>query len=164
VCSELGLTPAEKALFGALSDLDIRYLVVGLSAALLEGAPVVTQDIDIWFGPSPPWDAIAEAAKRAGGFYTSGLSLQRPTIGGDGLDRIDVVLTAQGLRSFDDEYAASREYTLQGLRVRVLPLERVLASKRATARAKDLPVIPALEDALAARRARDAEGDPGARR
>lgn len=151
---ELGLTPAEKALLGALGDLGVRYLVVGLSAALLEGAPVVTQDIDLWFGSGAPWDKVGEAARRAGGLYTSGIGLQRPLIGGPGLDRIDLVMTPQGLGLFDDEYTSSREYDIDGLRVRVLPLERVLASKRAAGRAKDLPVIPALEDALAARRAR----------
>jgi hypothetical protein len=41
--------------------------------------------------------------------------------------------------------------------VRALPLERILASKRAAGRAKDLATIPALEDALAARRARETE-------
>ncbi len=154
---ELGLTPAEKALLGALHDLGVRYLVVGLSAALLEGASVVTQDIDLWFGTSASWDRVGEAAQRAGGFYTSGLGLQRPVIGGPGLDRIDLVLTPQGLGPFDEEYASSREYDVEGLSVRVLPLERILASKRAASRAKDLPVIPALEDALAARRARDSK-------
>jgi hypothetical protein len=32
----------------------------------------------------------------------------------------------------------AREYDLDGLRVRVLPLERVIASKKAARRAKDL--------------------------
>ena len=41
------LTPAERALFRALSHREIRYLVIGLGAALLEGAPVSTQDLDI---------------------------------------------------------------------------------------------------------------------
>lgn len=34
------------------------------------------------------------------------------------------------------------------LRVPVLPLDRIIASKRAAGRAKDLAILPALEDAL----------------
>lgn len=44
------LTPAESALFEALNALGVRYLVVGMGAALIEGAPGTTQIIDLWFG------------------------------------------------------------------------------------------------------------------
>ncbi|HET7746768.1 MAG TPA: hypothetical protein VFM29_05680 [Vicinamibacteria bacterium] len=151
---ELGLTPAERAFLQALADLEVRYLLVGLGAALLHGAPVVTQDIDVWFGENAPWDKVDEAARRAGGFYTAGVGMHRPLIGGPGLDRVDLVLTAHGLSSFDEEYARAETYDVDGVQVTVLPLERVLASKRATGRAKDRAVIPALEDAIAARRNR----------
>jgi hypothetical protein len=39
VSDELVLTPAERAFLQSLDDLGIRYLVVGLGAALLQGAP-----------------------------------------------------------------------------------------------------------------------------
>jgi len=42
---------------------------------------------------------------------------------------------------------------VQGVRVKVLPLERILASKRAANRAKDKLVIPVLEDSLTSTRA-----------
>jgi hypothetical protein len=71
------------------------------------------------------------------------------------LDRVDLVLTAQGLGSFEDEYSRAREYDLDDVRVRVLPLERVIASKRAASRAKDLAQLPLLEAALAARAKED---------
>jgi hypothetical protein len=148
--SEFVLTPAERALLQALDALEIRYLLVGMGAALLEGAGGTTQDLDFWFGRIDA-SKLAEAARRAGGFYTPGFGLQPPAIGGAGLDRIDLVLTASGLESFDVEYARARDYELDGLRVRVLPLERVLASKRAARRAKDVAQIPLLEAALAAR-------------
>jgi hypothetical protein len=155
VSDELGLTPAEQAFFRSLDELKVRYLVVGLGAALLQGAPVVTQDIDIWFGENTPWDAIGEAARRGGGFYTPGVGMNRPLIGGPGLDRLDLVLTAHGLSSFDEEYAGAETHDVAGVRLTVLPLERILASKRATGRVKDRAVIPALEDAMAARRSRE---------
>jgi predicted nucleotidyltransferase len=129
-----------------------------MAAALLEGAPGTTQDLDLWFGDLDE-TRLREAARRAGGFYTSGLGRNAPAVGGEGLDRLDLVLTAHGLDGFDDEYRRAREIELDGIRVKVLPLERVLISKRATSRAKDLAQIPLLEAALAARRARDVDSE-----
>lgn len=150
--SEFALTPAERALFGALQALEVRFLLVGMGAALVEGAHGTTQDLDLWFGPIDPVK-LTSAARQAGGFYTSGFGLQPPLIGGAGLDRIDLVLTAHGLGSFNEEYDRAHEYEIDGLWIRVLPLERVIASKRAARRAKDLAQLPLLEAALAARRA-----------
>lgn len=153
--SEFVLTAAERALLTALESLKVRYLLVGMGAALIEGAHGTTQDLDLWFGHIDE-TGLREAARRAGGFYSSGLGMQAPLIGGEGLERVDLVLTASGLGSFDEEYARARDYDLDDLRVKVLPLERVIASKRAANRPKDAAQIPLLEAALAARR--DSEG------
>lgn len=150
---ELVLTRAERELLRALDTLGVRFLIVGMAAALLEGAPGTTQDLDLWFGDIDE-ARLKEAARRAGGFYTSGLGMRAPAVGGEGLDRLDLVLTAHGLDAFEDEYLRAREIELDDLRVKVLPLERVLVSKRATGRLKDLAQIPLLEATLAARRAR----------
>ena len=153
---DLVLTAAERALFEALDALGVRYLIVGMGAALIEGAPGTTQDLDLWFGRIDD-EQLREAARKAGGFYTSGFGLQPPALGGEGLDRVDVVPTASGLESFETEFLGAHEYELDGVRVKVLPLERVIVSKRATKRAKDTAQIPMLEAALAAQRARQPE-------
>ena len=80
--------------------------------------------------------------------------MQPPAFGGEGLDRLDLELTASGLESFEAEFSGAREYDLDGVRVRVLPLERVIVSKRAAARPKDAAQLPMLEAALAAQKAR----------
>jgi len=147
------LTSAERALLEALNALGVRYLIVGMGAALLEGAPGTTQDIDLWFGHIDG-ERLREAAGRAGGLYTPGFGLQPPAIGGEGLDRVDVVLTASGLDSFESELTGARDYDLDGVPVKVLPLERVIVSKKAAKRLKDTAQIPMLEAALAARKAR----------
>lgn len=151
---DLVLTPAERALFEALNALGVRYLVMGMGAALLEGAPGTTQDLDVWFGRIDE-GKLREAAMRAGGLYTSGFGMQPPALGGKDLDRIDLVLLPSGLDSFDQEFARAREYDLDGVKVKVLPLERVVVSKRAANRPKDLAQLPILEAALAARKARE---------
>jgi hypothetical protein len=151
------LTPAERALLRALTDRGIRYLVIGLGAAVLEGAFIATQDLDIWLERIDD-PRIPLAATDAGAFWVPGFGVQPPAFGGEGLDRLDVVLTAHGLDSFDIEYARGILREIDGVPMRVLPLERVIASKRATRRPKDLAALPALEAALIARRARDGEG------
>jgi len=151
--SEFVLTPAERILLEELDRLGVPYLIVGMGAALLEGATGTTQDLDLWFGTIDR-AKVGEAARRAGGFYTEGYGQQPPAIGGEGLDRVDVVLTAQGLGPFADEHAQARSYELDGVPVRVLPLARVIASKRASNRPKDLAQLPILEATLAARQRR----------
>jgi len=151
---DFALTPAERALFAALRTRGVRFLIVGMSAAVLEGAPVATQDIDLWF-ESLDSDEIKFAARDAGGFWISGFGMQPPSFGGDGLSRIDVVVTAHGLRRFADEYENGIEHEIEGVVVRILPLERVIASKRATSRSKDAAGLPVLEAALRARQSRE---------
>jgi hypothetical protein len=74
-----------------------------------------------------------------------------PTLGGDALgDRLDVVLTASGLESFEVECQGARQIEVDEIVLPVLPLERIICSKRAAGRIKDLAALPALEAALAA--------------
>lgn len=151
---DFALTPAERALFDAFNRRGVRFLLLGMSAALLEGAPVATQDLDLWFERAED-ERIRQSAQDAGGFWIAGFGMQPPAFGGTGLDRIDVVLTAHGLEAFSVEYERSRTREVDGVTLRILPLERIIASKRATSRLKDLAQLPALEATLAARNDRN---------
>lgn len=150
---DFALTAAERRLFESLNHRGVRFLVIGLSAAVIEGAPVATQDIDLWLEALD--ERVVSAAQDAKGFWISGFGMQPPAFGGEGLDRLDVVLTAHGLESFDAEYQRAAVRSIDGLEVRVLPLERVIASKRSTNRPKDIAALPALEATLAAKRRLD---------
>jgi len=75
--------------------------------------------------------------------------MQPPQLGGALGDRFDVVTHVHGARSFDEENADAVDLTLEGVRLRLMPLQRILASKRAASRPKDLAQIPALEEAVA---------------
>ncbi|MBY0492835.1 MAG: hypothetical protein K2Y23_01350 [Cyanobacteria bacterium] len=149
------LTEAERSLFSALRERGVSYLIVGLGAAVLEGAPVATQDLDLWFERIDD-ERIRLAAADAGGFWIPAFGMRPPGFGGDGLARIDVVLTAHGLEPFAVEYRRAVGHVIDGVPVTVLPLDRVVVSKRATNRAKDAAAIPALEATL---RARDQSSD-----
>lgn len=134
----------ERAFLQALEDLGIRYMIVGMSAALLQGARGATEDVDLWFEDLGD-ERIGEAARRAGGFWVS--RMQPPLLGGFD-DRFDVVLTMSGLPDFDAEYEQGVVENIGGVDVRLLPLDRILYSKRAAARPKDAPGIQQIEIAL----------------
>lgn len=156
--ADLALTDAERAFFRALEELGVRYLVIGMGAAVLQGADVGTKDIDVWFADRDD-RRIHDAASRAGGVWIPDhFGMMPPMIGGDELgDRLDVVFGPRGLDDFATEHARALSVEVDGIVLRVLPLDRVIASKRAAGRPKDLAALPALEAALAARR--EVEGD-----
>lgn len=143
------LTDAERQFLSELVARGVKFMVVGLTAASLQGANTTTVDIDLWFesGADP---RIAEAATSAGGSWISGFGMMPASLGGGLGDRLDVVLQMSGLESFERELARSVPVTVEGVTLRLLPLDRILVSKRAASRPKDLAAIPALEEALAA--------------
>ena len=144
-------TEGERRLLEALRVRGVRFMVVGLSAAVLQGANTATRDVDLWFEDlSDP--RIGEAAREVGAIWITGaFGMRPPQLGGDAVgDRLDVVTHMDGLGPFAEEESRTREMVVDGIPLRVLLLERILASKRASGRPKDLAAIPALEEALAA--------------
>lgn len=123
-----------------------------MSAALLQGARGSTEDLDLWFAQLDD-PRIGEAARRAGGFWIT--RMQPPRLGGALGDRFDVVTTVSGITDFAAKFEHAVEENLGGVVVRLLPLERILHSKRTAARAKDEPGIHQIEIALAILRTRD---------
>jgi predicted nucleotidyltransferase len=143
------LEPAEREFLQALGELGVRFLIVGVSAASLQGARVATEDVDLWLADLGD-PRIGEAARRVGGIWVPGnFGMQPPTLGGKLGDRFDIVLTMSGLRDFETEYAGSKLVEIDGIHVRLLPLDRIIESKRAADRPKDRAALPALEAALA---------------
>ena len=49
MAAPLPFSESELRLLETLLKHKVRFMVVGLSAATLQGAPVVTQDVDLWF-------------------------------------------------------------------------------------------------------------------
>jgi predicted nucleotidyltransferase len=139
------LTDGERAFFVALNDLGVRYLIVGMSAALLQGARGATEDIDLWF-ESIADERIGHAARAAGGFWVT--RMQPPMLGGAIGERVDVVTLVSGLPDFAMEYANAIEDEIDGVAVKLLPLARIIVSKRTANRAKDIAAIVSLETAL----------------
>lgn len=149
----LPLSDAELRILRSLAEHNVRFLIVGLSAAALQGAPVVTQDVDLWVEDlSDP--RFREALRAVDATYVAPLLYNPPMIVGPDTEPFDIVVGMSGLRSFTEEYASSLEFPLGESRIRVLPLDRIVASKAAANRPKDQLVLPVLRDVLAAARAK----------
>ena len=122
-------------------------MVVGLSAAALQGAPVVTEDVDLWFeNLNDP--KLIPALRAVGAAYLPPFEFNPPMLGGPGSEPFDVVMTMSGLGCFADELESARDIQVGRLRLKVLSLERILVSKTAANRPKDRLVIPVLQSAL----------------
>lgn len=143
----LPLSEPELRLLESLLRHKIRFLVVGLSAAALQGAPVVTEDVDLWFeNLSDP--KLMQALIKVGAAYIPPFGYNPPMLGGAGSEPFDIALRMNGLDDFAVEWKRAVEINVGRLTLKVLPLERILASKQAANRPKDQLVIPVLQNAL----------------
>jgi hypothetical protein len=106
-------------------------------AAIEQGAPLMTVDYDFWVGlPEREYVRLLTIVQRQGG-----------TVRADST-QINAIFKPDGLRSFDAEWRISRWGKLENVPVKILPLARIIASKRAANRDKDLAVLPVLQRTL----------------
>jgi hypothetical protein len=149
VAAPLPFSESELRLLQVLLKRKVRFMVVGLSAATLQGAPVVTQDIDLWF-ENLGEPKISRALQEVGAAYVPPSAINPPMLAGTGAELFDIVIRMDGLGTFADEIRNCVDISLGRQKLKVLSLERILASKIAANRAKDRLTIPVLRDALAA--------------
>lgn len=153
----LPLSESELRLLGSLLRHKIRFMVVGLSAAALQGAPVVTEDVDLWFDDlSDP--KLSQALVKVGAAYIPPFGHNPPMLGGKGSEPFDIALRMSGLDDFAAEWERAVEIKVGRLQLKVLPLERILASKKAADRPKDRRVIPVLQNTLRTLQTKTARG------
>jgi hypothetical protein len=138
------LTDAERRFVHELEARGIRYLIVGMSAALIQGARGATEDIDIWFEDVTD-PRIPEAVRAAGGIR----------------ERLDVVTRVDGLDDFATELAGAVREMVDDVTLPLLPLRRILVSKLAAGRSKDLAAIHSIEDAVLVTDLRKSESSGG---
>ena len=148
MAAPLPFAESEIRLLTALLRARIRFMVVGLSAATMQGAPVVTQDVDLWFEELGD-PKISNTLQSVGAAYVPPSNLNPPMLAGAGAELFDIVLRMDGLGTFASELRHCIEIPLGRHRLKVLSLERILVSKIAANRAKDKLTIPVLRDALA---------------
>jgi len=132
------------AFLAALHEAQIQCILIGAMAAVRQGAPITTIDYDFWVRlPERQYVRILAIVRRQGGVILARTFYEL----GDGT-QINAIFQPDGLKSFEAEYRLCSVGVVAGQRVRVLPLRRVIASKRAAGRDKDLAVLPILERTL----------------
>ena len=144
-------TEKEQGFLRELVRERVEFMIVGLSAAALQGAPTVTQDIDLWFKDVAD-PKLRRALDRVGGVYVAPTASTPPMLAGQSVALFGIVLTMDGLNVFEEELSHTLEISIGRANVRVLSLERIIASKRAANRHKDRLVLPVLEAAAAVHR------------
>src|SRR5437899_7007234 len=128
----------------ALDEEGIDCILIGAMAAIEQGAPLMTVDYDLWVRlPERRYVRLLAIVQRLGGTIRAQTLYELS----DGT-QVNAVFRPSGLRSFRAEWKECRVANLENVPVRVLPLERVIASKRAANRDKDLAVLPILERTL----------------
>lgn len=144
----LPFSESERRLLENLLKRKVRFMVVGLSAATLQGAPVVTQDVDLWFEHLGE-PKMSQALQEVGAAYVPPSINNPQMLAGKGAELFDIVIRMDGLGEFADEIKNCVEIPLGRYKLKVLSLARILASKIAANRAKDKLSIPVLRDTLA---------------
>ena len=153
------------ALLLALAAAGVEHIVVGGAAAVLHGAPITTQDLDVVYRRTAEnldrlqtllVDLDALARDPAG----RQLRPNRSHLEGGGvlllttrLGPFDPMAKLNDGRGFDDLLAHSEVIEDEGLVLRVLDLATLIEVKTAANRAKDRLVLPVLIALLAERRA-----------
>ena len=140
-------TNKEIGFLRELKRQKVEFMLVGAAAAALQGAPVVTQDVDLWFEDVKD-PGIQTALRKSSGIMVPSFGQNPPTFAGDAVKLFDIVLTMHGLKSYEEEKKNSFEVALGTLRVSVLDLARIIKSKETVGRPKDLLVLPVLRDTL----------------
>jgi len=147
VANDLIFTDQEAEFLRELVRQKVDFMIVGLSAAALQGAPVVTQDVDLWFRDLTD-PGIGKALKKVKGSYVPPVGMNPPMFAGKSVNLFDIVVHMHGLETFDKEMEYCLRIPLGRVKVPVLSLERIIKSKKATGRKKDKHVLPVLSDAL----------------
>jgi len=139
----------EMAFLKDLNNEKIEFMIVGLSAAALQGTPVVADNISLWFKDLTDI-GIQKALKKVGGTFMFPVSQNPPMFVGEAVKLFDIVTHMHGLESFAEEKQCAIKVPIGRLKVPVLALERIIRNKEATDREKDRLVLPVLRDALIA--------------
>lgn len=162
--------PAELSeLLELLLDASVEFILVGGGAAVIHGAPVTTQDIDIVHSREPAnVDRLLQVLLRLDARLVDpagrDLEPEPMALSGPGqslirtrLGRVDALGALHDGRGYEDLLAAAETVDFDGRSLRIIDLQTLIEIKSSTGRAKDRLVVPILL-ALARQRAGDEGG------
>jgi hypothetical protein len=133
---------------GALRAENIRFQLIGMSAAVLQGVPVVTHDVDLWVDlPARQYMRVINVALRLGATMVRNTVVELS----DGM-LVNFIYAVTGLDGFAAELRKARHLRFHGCEILVMPLESIRKSKAAVMRDKDPAHIHAIDQVLRLRR------------
>jgi hypothetical protein len=153
-------SPSLETLLTTMASSDVEFIVVGLLAAVAQGAPVTTHDLDIVHRRTP--DNVARLVdvllNKLDARYRGRTDILRPTadiLTGPGhsllqtnAGPLDVLGAIEGGRDYDALMPNSRRIEISEHAVYVLDLATLIELKRGSPRLKDQMVLPVLEETL----------------
>jgi len=152
-------SPQYRKILLRLADEGVEVIVVGMAAAILQGVPTTTWDLDVVHRRTPEnvqrllhvlRDIKAIARRDPRRLEPNETHLIGPghvlleTRFGD----FDCLGAIDGGRAFEDLLAGTVVIDFEGRPIRVLALREILAVKKRAARPKDLAAIPYIESTI----------------
>ena len=135
-------------LIHTLGEEKIRFQIVGMSGAILQGVPATTLDTDIWIDlPARQYMRVLNLCRQLGATVRANTLVDLS----DG-STVNFLYEMHGLRSFQYEYQRAKRVRWLQTSVAVLPLERIYASKKFVGRPKDLAHLPLLKQTMRMKR------------
>lgn len=120
-----------------------------MTAAILQGVPATTLDTDIWLElPERQYVRALDIAKKLGAEI-----LARTVVALDDDTLVNFLYRIDGLNAFAAEYEGAELLEWNGRQIRVLPLTRIIASRKYIRRPKDLAHLPLLKQTLKLKKA-----------
>ncbi|MBI4824824.1 MAG: hypothetical protein HY807_00165 [Nitrospirae bacterium] len=147
MAEDLIFTKSEIRFLRELVRCKVDFMIIGLSAAALQSAPVVTQNIDLWFADLTD-PRLTKALKKVKSIYIPPIGNNPPMFAGDDAGLFDIVTHVDGLGGYAEIKKKAIKIALTDFKVQVLPLELIIKSKQAAGRSKDKLVLPVLKDVL----------------
>lgn len=115
-----------------------------MSAAILQGCPATTLDTDLWIDlPPRQYMTILRLCQNLGATIRANTVVELT----DG-SLVNFIYHVDGLSGFAAEYRKALRLRWLGTKVAVLPLARILRSKKTIGRPKDLAHLPLLRQTL----------------
>ena len=136
----------------ALREQGLEAVLIGNSAAAIQGAPVTTMDIDFMIRKTPA--NIGKLKRLAASLGAVMFTPFYPVSGLFRLSRdedalqLDFMTTIHGVRSFNSLRSRAIEVDLDGEKIWVAGLVDIISSKRAADRPRDRAVLDVLEASL----------------
>ncbi|MGE0872987.1 MAG: hypothetical protein AB7P03_30830 [Kofleriaceae bacterium] len=154
-------SPRLETLLETLAASELELVVVGGLAAVAQGAPITTHDVDIVHRRTPEnvaklVDVLVNTLDAR--YRGHGDRVLRPTaeiLAGVGhsllqtnLGPLDVLGAIEGGRDFESLVTSSHPIDISGNQLRVLDLAMIIELKRGSTRRKDQLMLPILEETL----------------